>query len=127
MSKMAMILFAHGARDPEWASPLRRILAAIFDRSPDLRVELAFLEFMMPSLRGCAAALVADGFERIVIVPMFIAQGGHLKNDLPLIIDELRRANPQVVFELALPIGEEKSIVHAMAVHVLALSVALRS
>ena len=122
MPKTALILFAHGARDPEWASPLRRIRTAILARSPDLRVELAFLEFMAPNLRVCTATLVDDGFERIVIVPMFIAQGGHVKNDLPLIIDELRRANPQVAFELGAPIGEVESIVQAMAEHVLALA-----
>ena len=124
MPKTALILFAHGARDPEWASPLRRIRTAMLARSPDLRVELAFLEFMTPSLRVCAAALLGEGFERIVIVPMFIAQGGHVKNDLPVIVDELRRTNPQLVFELGAPIGVVESIVQAMAAHALALSVA---
>jgi sirohydrochlorin cobaltochelatase len=65
---------------------------------------------------------VPEGFDRIVIVPMFIAQGGHLKNDLPLILNELRQNNPDVLFELAGPVGEAESIVQAMAAHVLTLS-----
>ena len=122
MNKTAMILFAHGSRDPEWASPLRRVCSAVLTQSPGMRVELAFLEFLTPSLQDCAASLVSEGFERIVIVPMFIAQGGHLKNDLPLILKELREHDPQIVFELAGPVGEAESIVQAMAAHVLGLA-----
>ena len=121
MNKTAMILFAHGSRDPEWASPLRRVCSAVLTQSPGMRVELAFLEFLTPSLQDCAASLVSEGFGRIVIVPMFIAQGGHLKNDLPLILNELRERDPQIVFELAGPVGEAESIVQAMATHVLGL------
>ena len=29
MNKNALILFAHGARDPEWANPMRRVQAAV--------------------------------------------------------------------------------------------------
>ena len=121
MNKTTMILFAHGSRDPEWASPLRRVCSAVLAQSPGMRVELAFLEFLTPSLQDCAASLVSEGFGRIVIVPMFIAQGGHLKNDLPLILKELRERDPQIVFELAGPVGEAESIVQAMATHVLGL------
>jgi sirohydrochlorin cobaltochelatase len=122
MSKTALILFAHGARDPDWASPLQRVSTAVRAKAPGLRVELAFLEFMSPTLSDCAEAMIAEGFESIVVLPMFIAQGGHLKNDVPRILDELRARNPKVSFELASPVGEEESIVQAMAAHVLALA-----
>ena len=71
--KNALILFAHGARDPEWANPMRRVRAAVMQQAPALRVELAFLEFMSPNRGDCARALVAEGYTAISIVPMFIA------------------------------------------------------
>jgi len=122
MEKTALILFAHGSRDPDWPSPLRRVRSAVLAGSPGVRVELAFLEFLAPSLQDCAATMVSEGFQRIIIVPMFIAQGGHLKNDLPAIVDELRARFPSVVFEMPGPVGEAESVVQAMAAHVLALS-----
>ncbi|WP_300451514.1 CbiX/SirB N-terminal domain-containing protein [Accumulibacter sp.] len=122
MSKAALILFAHGARDPEWAEPMRRVSAALGRQAPELRVELAFLEFMRPSLRECAESLLGDGFERIVVLPMFIARGGHLKRDVPLLLDELRRRHPQVTFELAGAVGEAEAIVQAMAGHALTVA-----
>lgn len=122
MPKTALILFAHGARDPEWANPMRRVCAAVRAQAPGLRVELAFLEFMAPTLADCAEALLAEGHARLVVLPMFIAQGGHLKRDVPLLIDDLRRRHPHATVELATAVGEAEPIVQAMAVHVLALA-----
>ena len=122
MSNTALILIAHGARDPDWASPLQRVRAAVRAKAPGLRVELAFLEFMSPTLPDCAEAMIAEGIDKIVVLPMFIAQGGHLKNDVPRLLDALRERNPQAVFELAAPLGESESIVQAMATHVLTLA-----
>ncbi len=124
MEKSALILFAHGARDPEWANPMRRVQAAVRERDAALRVELAFLEFMTPSLGDCARALVVEGYTAIAIVPMFIAQGGHLKNDVPKLLEELRQSCPDVRFVLSPPVGEAEAIVQAMADYALGLSAA---
>ena len=118
----AVILFAHGARDPEWANPMRRVQAEIRQRLPGVTVELAFLEFMAPTLLECVNGLIAQGVGKIVVLPMFIAQGGHLKHDLPQIIDEMRAAHPQVQFEQADALGDADAIVHAIVAHLLALA-----
>jgi sirohydrochlorin cobaltochelatase len=111
----ALILFAHGARDPEWANPMRRVQAAIRLRVSETPVELAFLEFLTPSLPDAVANLVKQGADKIVVMPMFIARGGHLKNDLPGIIDVLRSTYPNVDFSLGGAIGEDESVIQAMA------------
>lgn len=121
MTDTAIVLFAHGARDPDWALPLQRVRDAIRGASGATRVELSFLDFMTPTLQDCAESLVKGGFGHLLIVPLFIAQGGHLKHDAPLILDALRAAHPMVVFELAGPVGEAESVVQAMAAHALKL------
>lgn len=116
----ALILFAHGARDPEWANPLRRVQAAIGERNPELRVELAFLEFMSPTLGECAESLLAHGIDRLLVLPMFIAQGGHLKRDVPLLIEELRSTRKNIEIALLPAIGEQDQVIQAMAESALA-------
>lgn len=113
--KTALVLFAHGARDPEWANPMRRLQAAIRQRAPEMPVELAFLEFMVPSLPECVAELVAQGAEKLVILPMFIARGGHLKREVPEMLDVLRSTYPDVEFSLCGAVGEEEVVIQAMA------------
>ena len=111
----ALILFAHGARDPAWAEPVRRVQAVIRALDPAVRVEVAFLEFMTPTLADCAAALAEEGVGRIVVLPMFIAQGGHLKREVPEILATLRARFPAVDFGLATAVGENEAVIRAMA------------
>jgi len=111
----ALILFAHGARDPEWASPMRRVQAAIRQRVVGVPVELAFLEFIAPTLPDCAAQLVGQGAQKIVVLPMFIARGGHLKKEVPEMLEILRSTYPDVAFVLGGVIGENEGVVRAMA------------
>jgi sirohydrochlorin cobaltochelatase len=115
----AIILFAHGARDPEWAKPLRRIQAVVRERTAEVPVELAFLEFIAPSLPESTAQLVARGARKIVVLPMFIAQGGHLKREVPEMLDALRSTYPEVQFSLGAAVGENEIVVQAMASAVL--------
>jgi len=111
----ALILFAHGARDPEWANPMRRVQATIRQRMSTTPVELAFLEFISPTLPDCAAELVAQGADKIVVMPMFIARGGHLKKETPEMLEALRSTYPNVEFSLGNAIGEHELVVQAMA------------
>ncbi len=111
----SLILFAHGARDPEWANPMRRVQAAIAQRIPNVPVELAFLEFMAPTLPECAVQQIAQGARKIVILPMFIARGGHLKREVPEMLGVLRSTYPEVEFSLSGAIGEHETVVQAMA------------
>ena len=111
----SIILFAHGARDPEWANPMRRVQAILRQQIPTMPVELAFLEFLAPTLPECAAQLIAQGAEKIVVLPMFIARGGHLKKETPEMIELLRSTYPEVEFSLGNAIGEHELVVQAMA------------
>lgn len=111
----ALVLFAHGARNDEWAQPFRRLLAELGERLPGERIVLAFLELMQPSLRDCAAALYADGVRQLRVVPVFLGVGGHLKSDLPRIAADLRQRYPDLEVTLEPPIGEQPEVIAAIA------------
>ncbi len=115
--KKAVILFAHGARDPEWATPIHAVCAKLKVEAPDVLVEVAFLEFMSPSLAEAVGHLVAQLVTSVVVVPMFIAQGGHLKHDLPKEIEALRAAYPSVLITQAETVGLNEHVQAAMAAH----------
>lgn len=116
----ALILFAHGARDPRWAAPFERLRDTIRTRQPDLRVELAFLEFMTPALPEIAVAMATDGVTEITLVPVFLGQGGHVLRDLPLLLEEIQQQAPQLKINLQPAVGESDSVVAAMADYCLA-------
>ena len=111
----AIILFAHGARDAEWAQPFRKIQRAIKARRPGTAVELAFLEIMEPPLADAVAGMVKAGHKRITVAPLFMAQGGHLKQDLPKILDAIRAEHPGAAITLLPAIGEVDALLDAIA------------
>jgi sirohydrochlorin cobaltochelatase len=110
-----IVLFAHGARDPEWAAPFHQVRARLSASRPECKVELAFLELMEPALDEAIARLVEQGALAVTVFPLFMAQGGHLKNDLPRIVDDIRTRFPRVPIALEKPIGEVPEILDAIA------------
>lgn len=113
--RSALLLFAHGARDPSWADPFRRIVDRIAHKQPRARVELAFLECMDPTLESAVAGLAAEGVTYITVVPLFLAQGGHLKKDLPKLLEDIRRQHPALRIEVTAAIGDSDDLTNAIA------------
>jgi sirohydrochlorin cobaltochelatase len=79
-----------------------------------MRVELAFLEQMQPTLHDCVESLVRDGIQNIVIYPMFIATGTHLKKDLPALVQAVSVLHPSLKLSLQPAAGEQLAIQHAI-------------
>jgi sirohydrochlorin cobaltochelatase len=109
-----IVLFAHGARDPEWARPFEAIRDRVRQSRPECPIALAYLEMMSPSLEEAIAAVIAEGAMTVVVFPLFMAQGGHLKQDLPRILDAIRASHPRVPISLQNAIGEVPEILDAI-------------
>ena len=113
MSSSAVILFAHGAREPEWAQPLESIRDRL--RAAGMTVELAFLEFMSPTLEEAAARLADKGIGTLIVVPLFLAQGAHLRRELPAMMEKIRKRHPTTAFRVAPALGDSPEILAAIA------------
>ena len=110
-----LLLFAHGARDPQWARPFQAVAERCRAVRGDDRVALAFLEFMTPDLVAGGNALVAEGCTAVEVVPLFLGAGGHVRKDIPVLMARLQAEHPQVRFTLRQAIGEADAVVAAMA------------
>ncbi len=110
----AIILFGHGARDARWREPFDRLAALWKAQYPDALVQLAFLEMMQPSLEDAVATLSSAGASEIVVVPVFFGQGGHLRNDFPVLLDACQEKFPQVALSATLAVGEDEDVLQAI-------------
>jgi sirohydrochlorin cobaltochelatase len=110
-----LLLFAHGARDPRWADPFNAVAARAREQVPGTPVRLAFLEFMAPDIAGAARELAAEGCTAVSVVPVFLGAGGHVRKDLPALLDTLRAEHPGVRFTLHPAVGEAPAVIDAMA------------
>ena len=121
MTTQGLILFAHGARDPRWAAPFETVAQQIRQQQPQVQLRLAYLELMVPSLQDAGAELCAAGCRQVDVLPMFLGTGGHLRKDLPPMIERLREVHPSVRWRLHEAVGEQPLVREAMAATALAL------
>jgi len=114
----ALLLFAHGSSEPAWASPFRQLQTIMQARAPDRIIELAFLERMSPDFDAAVAALAAQGVRSITVAPIFLAIGGHMKHDLPKLVDSAA-LRTGIEFRILPALGEVDTLLEAIAAWVL--------
>ena len=115
MTPPAIILFAHGSRDPLWRLPIEAVAQEIRSRNAAVQVSCAYLELCLPDLPTAAQDLVAAGAQHIRVFPLFLGVGKHAREDLPLLMAELRQAYPQVRVDLLPTAGESPQLTALMA------------
>jgi sirohydrochlorin cobaltochelatase len=114
-TRRGLLLFAHGARDAAWAAPFEAVLARVRAQRPELQVALGFLELMEPDLAGAAAQLVQRGCRQIDVVPLFLGTGGHVRRDVPQLLQRLQSEHAGTRWTLHDPIGEHPAVIEAIA------------
>lgn len=115
MATQGTILFAHGSRDPLWHKPAQAIVERVRVLDPTRRVACAYLEMTQPDIKTCAAEMVRSGVDRINVVPLFLGVGKHVREDLPLLVADLKVAHPQVTFIFQSAVGEDERLVDLIA------------
>ena len=110
----ALLLFAHGSADPGWATPFMNLLMAMRERRPRKIVELAYLERMRPDFDGAVDALHARGIRHITVAPIFLAIGGHMKKDLPVLIESAGKRTG-IEFHVLPALGEVDTLIDSIA------------
>lgn len=111
----AIVLFAHGSRDPLWHQPLLQVAQRLQSMAPDAEVRCAYLELTAPDLNTTVNELVAMGRLKVRVVPMFLGVGKHAREDLPLLVQALRAQHPQLQLELQPAVGEDQRLIDLLA------------
>ncbi|MBZ9539974.1 sirohydrochlorin chelatase [Modicisalibacter tunisiensis] len=110
----ALILLAHGSRDPRWRAPFDSLGEGLAERL-ERPLRLAYMELCEPSLDSVAAELAAAGCRRAEILPLFFAAGRHLREDVPGQLERLNAEHPDLALTLLPPVGEHPAFVDALA------------
>jgi sirohydrochlorin ferrochelatase len=76
----ALVVVAHGSRDPRALSTVRTLLDRVREQRPGLQVHLGHIELNDPLLPDTLSAL---GTRDAVLVPLLLSRGYHIKRDIP--------------------------------------------
>jgi sirohydrochlorin ferrochelatase len=103
--KTALLLIAHGSREPDANADLYRAVDELRRRGTCEIVEASFLELAEPDGMEGGRRCVAQGVGRVAIVPYFLSAGVHVRRDLTELRERLAREFDGVEFRLAEPLG----------------------
>lgn len=110
-----IILLAHGSRDPQWTASFEQVRAAVERRLPEGPTVLAYLEHSLPDFVTAVDQLVARGTTLIEVVPLFLGAGGHVRNDVPQLVERVMARHTKVRFLLKPFIGDAQAVLDAIA------------
>ncbi|GKQ36343.1 sirohydrochlorin chelatase [Streptomyces sp. A012304] len=105
----ALVVVAHGSRDPRALSTVSALLDRVRALRPGLPVHLGHIELNEPLLTDTLAALDAAGTADAVLVPLLLSRGYHVKRDIPEMAAEVG-----VRTHLAAPLGPHPLLVEAL-------------
>ena len=111
----AVVLLAHGSRDPLWRRPMEAVAERLRAAQPQLTVRCAYLELEQPDLDATVQQLVGEGIDQVTIVPMFLGTGKHAREQLPVLVNALRSRHPNMRIVLQPPVGEDPRVLDLLA------------
>lgn len=111
----AVVLFAHGSRDPLWHRPIQAVAARIAQAAPAVQVRCAYLELTEPDLPSVVNDLAQAGATVVRVLPMFLGVGKHAREDLPVLLAQLRAQHPNIVFDAQAAVGEQDALLDVLA------------
>ncbi|MFV0679476.1 sirohydrochlorin chelatase [Ottowia sp.] len=111
----AIILFAHGSRDPAWRVPIEAVAARMRELQPQALVRCAYLELTAPDLATVMHEVHEAGARAATIWPLFFGAGRHVREDLPRLAAQLRTNFPAMRISVQAPIAENAQVLEVMA------------
>ena len=108
--KTAILLMAHGSRIPEANDAVHTIAKMVKEMTGFGIVEVSFREQHLPTIQQGIDACVAQGAERVLLVPYFLFVGAHVQEDLPAEMAEAQKRHPRVEFAMGRHLGPHRKL-----------------
>jgi sirohydrochlorin cobaltochelatase len=105
MAKIGIMVCGHGSRSVEATDEFSRLVDGLKTRFPQHPVDYGFLEFATPIIHDGLENLRAQGVDHIIAVPGMLLAAGHVKNDLPSVVNEYAAEHPELKIEFGKDLG----------------------
>ncbi|MDR2495376.1 MAG: CbiX/SirB N-terminal domain-containing protein [Spirochaetaceae bacterium] len=105
-----VLLLAHGSRIAETEETMRTIRSYVARDLEGVPVEIGFLQFSETSLRRALETLVKQGATRIKVIPYFLFNGVHIKEDIPAEIAAFAKERPDITVTFGSTLGADPAL-----------------
>ncbi|MFG3258222.1 sirohydrochlorin chelatase [Streptomyces sp. NPDC048172] len=110
----ALLLVAHGSRDPRHAATVGALCARVRVLLPGVRVEAGFLDFDAPTVPTALERLYEEGAREIVALPLLLTRAFHAKTDIPAVLADAAARLPGATVRQADVLGPHPLLTAAL-------------
>lgn len=107
MQKQSVIILGHGSKSKDAIDDFNYVVESTKEKSGIEHVYGAHMELADPSLETVISELYASGQTKVVVLPYFLFNGNHIKEDIPAIITNLEEKYSGLEITFGAPIGKE--------------------
>ena len=111
--KYGVMVCGHGSRDEEAVKEFQAVAQGLKERLPQYETDWGFLEFATPVISKGLDALRAKGIRKVLAVPGMLFAAGHVKNDIPSVLNAYQVQNPELSISYARELGIDLKIIRA--------------
>lgn len=111
----AVLIVAHGSRVNETEATMETIRSYVQE---ELGLELvmeAYMEFRRTNIAAGVEKLIEQGADEIVIVPYFLFEGIHIREDIPNEIREMQKKYPHVTLRFGRTLGADRRLAQVLS------------
>lgn len=103
-----LVVVAHGSRLEQSNDEVISFVDKLKELNSDnIYIKYAFLEFAQPTISECIEDVISRGeSSEIQVLPYFLAEGKHVKVDIPNEIEEIKNNNKNIKLELLPHLGK---------------------
>lgn len=109
MIKNALLICGHGSRSEKHGTEFSALISRLHTLLPDVLIAQGFLETNQPPLGKALQDLIDKGITHITLLPAFLFRGGHVKRDIPAIVQDFQNQNPKINIDYGPALGEDDS------------------
>jgi sirohydrochlorin cobaltochelatase len=105
LSSPAVLLIGHGTRRAAGVAEFHHLAEQLRQALPNRTCLSGFLELVDPDVPKALEALWQQGFRRITALPALLMAAGHVKNDIPALLNAFQAEHPGLEISLGADLG----------------------
>lgn len=110
-----ILILAHGSREKETEVTLKRVAELTQSKLEDVIIETAYLQFSEVNLEKGLDKLIEQGVVDIKVVPYFLFDGVHIREDIPKEIEDYLTDKPNVKITMGETLGDDPRLADILA------------
>jgi sirohydrochlorin ferrochelatase len=105
-----VLVVGHGSRRKSTEQTLEAVVEMARGLLPEILIEIAYMEFGEQDIPSGLNVLIHRGAKEVAVVPYFLFDGVHIREDIPEALETLRAAHPDVKIIMGRPFGTDERL-----------------